>query len=53
MPKQLKELLWLPADVLQWYFDLLIDGHRLARIAVNLLLSAFGWVIFVVLHQIF
>jgi len=53
MPKRLKELLWLPADVLQWYLDILIEGHPLLRLAVNLGLAGLCWVLFVVLHYIF
>jgi hypothetical protein len=53
MPKRLKKLLWLPADALQWYLDILYEGHPLLRLAAGLSVSALGWMIFVLLHQIF
>ena len=51
MPMRLKGLLWLPADVLQWYLD--VGRNPLLRLAINLLISAFGWILFVLLYQIF
>jgi len=49
----LKRLLGLPIDIVDWYLDILINGHLLLRLMVNLIVAALGWIIFILLHHVF
>ena len=53
MSEFIKKLLWSPVDLLQWYYDVMTEGHPVTKISVGLLSSVIGWVIFVLLHHIF
>lgn len=47
------KLFWLPIDLLEWYLNMMFDGHILLRLSVNLIIGTVGWILFVLLHHIF
>jgi hypothetical protein len=49
----LKRIALAPIVLIEKYLNFMFEGHILLRMAVNLLIAALCWVIFVLLHHIF